>query len=147
MTDWRAQIVAEARSWIGTPYHHMADLKGVGVDCGKFAFCVYRDAGLLRDESFPHYSPDWMLARENDFLEALFRARFDLADSPEEGDAMLFRAGRNYCHLGIVARAAPLAILHAAPEYGFVIEEEAARVQRIRRHLHDALIGRPKGLR
>jgi hypothetical protein len=26
----REQIVAAARSWIGTPYHHQASVKGVG---------------------------------------------------------------------------------------------------------------------
>lgn len=29
----REQIVAAAREWIGTPYHHHQSLKGVGVDC------------------------------------------------------------------------------------------------------------------
>jgi len=37
--------------------------------------------------------------------------------------------------------------VHAASEYGFVIEEEAARVARILRHLDDALLGFPKGAR
>ncbi|MFL5163197.1 MAG: peptidase P60, partial [Microvirga sp.] len=26
-------ILAEARSWIGTPYRHQASLKGIGCDC------------------------------------------------------------------------------------------------------------------
>jgi hypothetical protein len=29
----REAIVAAARSWLGTPYHHQASLKGVGSDC------------------------------------------------------------------------------------------------------------------
>ena len=29
----REVIVAAARSWRGTPYHHQASLKGVGSDC------------------------------------------------------------------------------------------------------------------
>src|SRR5215207_7343246 len=29
----REQIVAAARGWIGTPYHHQASVKGVGCDC------------------------------------------------------------------------------------------------------------------
>ena len=31
--DNRAQIVAEARRWLGTPFHHQAALLGAGVDC------------------------------------------------------------------------------------------------------------------
>ncbi len=30
----RAIIVAEARKWVGTPYHSCADVRGAGVDCG-----------------------------------------------------------------------------------------------------------------
>ena len=29
-------IIAEARSWLGTPWHHQASLKGVGCDCIGF---------------------------------------------------------------------------------------------------------------
>jgi cell wall-associated NlpC family hydrolase len=31
--DERAAVVAEARTWIKTPWRHMADIKGAGVDC------------------------------------------------------------------------------------------------------------------
>jgi cell wall-associated NlpC family hydrolase len=147
MNEAAEKIVAEARSWVGTPFHHGANLKGVGVDCGQLVFGVYRNVGLLADEVFPSYDPRWMMARENTFLEDLFRARFDPIERSEPGAAILFRAGRNYCHLGIVTSVEPLAIVHAASEYGFVIEEEAARVARILRHLDDALLGFPKGAR
>lgn len=29
----RRRVVAEARSWVGTPFHHQGRVKGVGVDC------------------------------------------------------------------------------------------------------------------
>ena len=43
----REKIVAEARSWIGTPYHNCADIKGVGVDCGMLLVRVYVDTGVV----------------------------------------------------------------------------------------------------
>jgi len=43
----REKIVAEARSWIGTPYHNCADIKGVGVDCGMLLVRVFVDLGLV----------------------------------------------------------------------------------------------------
>ena len=43
----RAAVVAAARSWIGTPYHHAADVKGVGVDCAMLLVRVYSDLGLI----------------------------------------------------------------------------------------------------
>ena len=41
----RLHIVALARAWIGTPYHHQASVRGVGTDCvglvrGSFASCM-----------------------------------------------------------------------------------------------------------
>lgn len=35
-------IIVEARSWIGTPYHHQAALKGVGCDCLGLVRGVWR---------------------------------------------------------------------------------------------------------
>lgn len=46
MTD-RAQIVAEARRWVGTPYHHQARLRGVGVDCVGLIIGVGTELGIL----------------------------------------------------------------------------------------------------
>src|SRR6185437_15824401 len=42
----RAAVVAEARSWIGTPYHNCADIKGTGVDCGMLIVRVFVATGL-----------------------------------------------------------------------------------------------------
>ena len=144
--ETRARIVAEARTWILTPYHHMAELKGVGVDCGKLVLCILSNAGVVDHADFGSYPKDWMLARENPFLEDLFREHFVIATTPELGDVMLFRAGRNYCHLALVTIAKPLTLLHATPEYGFVVEEPAASSSRINRHMSDALIGRARAL-
>jgi NlpC/P60 family putative phage cell wall peptidase len=43
----RAAVVAEARSWIDTPYRHQASLKGVGCDCGGLIRGVGEAAGVL----------------------------------------------------------------------------------------------------
>jgi len=40
--DLRKQIVEEAHSWLGTPYHHFAMVKGAGVDCDGQVL-VYQD--------------------------------------------------------------------------------------------------------
>ena len=44
----RARIVATARSWLGTPYHHQASLRGVGCDCLGLVRGVWRE--LYGDE-------------------------------------------------------------------------------------------------
>ena len=46
-----AQILAEARKWIGTPYQHQGRVRGVGVDCIGLIFGVLEGAGV-RDKEF-----------------------------------------------------------------------------------------------
>jgi NlpC/P60 family putative phage cell wall peptidase len=46
MTVTRAQVVACARSWIGTRWHHQGAVKGVGCDCAGLLMGVAREVGL-----------------------------------------------------------------------------------------------------
>ena len=39
-----ARVIAIARSWLGTPYHDQASLRGVGCDCLGLARGVWREA-------------------------------------------------------------------------------------------------------
>ena len=43
----RADVVAEARTWLGTKWIHQHRAKGQGVDCAGLIICVVRDLGLL----------------------------------------------------------------------------------------------------
>lgn len=42
-----ADVVQAARAWLGTPYHHQARLRGVGVDCLGLLIGVCRELGLV----------------------------------------------------------------------------------------------------
>ena len=42
-----AEILAAARTWLGTPWRHQGRLKGVAVDCGGLILGVGRELGLL----------------------------------------------------------------------------------------------------
>jgi NlpC/P60 family putative phage cell wall peptidase len=53
MTITRTTIVAEARSWIGTPYRHQASLKGVGCDCLGLVRGVWRAVLGAEPEAVP----------------------------------------------------------------------------------------------
>ncbi len=55
----RADITAAARSWIGTPYHHQASVKGVGCDCLGLLRGVWREVMGAEPEKAPPYSPSW----------------------------------------------------------------------------------------
>ena len=49
----RAALVAEAKSWVGTPYRGWANIKGVGADCGQFLYGVYRALSLIPAMELP----------------------------------------------------------------------------------------------
>ena len=52
-------VIAAARSWLGTPYHDQASLRGVGCDCLGLARGVWRDLIGAEPQAIPPYSRDW----------------------------------------------------------------------------------------
>lgn len=58
-----APIVAEALTWLGTPYRHQASVKGVGCDCLGLVRGVWRAVYGSEPEAAPGYTPDWAEAR------------------------------------------------------------------------------------
>ena len=123
----RAAVVAAARSWIGTPYHHAADVKGVGVDCGMILVRVFCDLGLVEPFDPRPYTRDWMLHRDDERYLAFLLARAHEVERPDAGDVILFRFGRCFAHGGIVATSKPLTIVHAFAPARVVLEEEVHR--------------------
>lgn len=59
MSITRNSIVAIARTWIGTPYHHQASLKGAGADCIGLVRGIWRELFGREPEPLPAYSGDW----------------------------------------------------------------------------------------
>jgi len=43
----RADIIAEARTWLGTSYQHQGRLKGIAADCAGPIVCIPRALGIL----------------------------------------------------------------------------------------------------
>jgi len=99
-------IIAEARTWIGTPYRHQASLKGVGCDCLGLVRGVWRNVIGDEPERAPPYAPDWAeAARGEPLAEASARHLQPVAiDAFAEGDVLLFRwrEGLAAKHLAIV---------------------------------------------
>lgn len=102
MSEARAAVVAEAESWLGTPYHHMGRLKGVGVDCLTLLAAVYHAAGIVPAIEIPFYPPDWHLHRGVErYMDGLL-AHAREVETPAQGDVVLFRFGRCFSHGAIV---------------------------------------------
>ena len=102
----REKIVAAARGFIGTPYHHQAAVRGAGCDCLGLIRGVWREVYSVEPERPPPYSPDW---GESGSVEILFDAAnrhltpVALA-AASAGDAILFRMreGRIAKHMAIL---------------------------------------------
>ena len=89
----RAEIVAAARGWLGTPYRHQASVRGEGADCLGLIRGVWREVVGAEPEVPPAYRSDWAeVGGEESLLAA---ARRWLAEIPVEaafaGDVVLFR--------------------------------------------------------
>jgi NlpC/P60 family putative phage cell wall peptidase len=89
----RAAIVAEATSWLGTPYQHQASLKGVGCDCLGLLRGVWRAFYGDEPEALTAYTPDWAEAKGTEtFAEAARRHLVAIAiEEAGAGDVLLFR--------------------------------------------------------
>ncbi|HYA73061.1 MAG TPA: hypothetical protein VEF36_07860 [Roseiarcus sp.] len=134
----RGAVVAAARSWAGTPYHHMADIKGVGCDCAMLLVRVFCDLGLVEPFDPRPYVRDWHLHRGEERYLSFLLARAHEVAAPLPGDVVLFRYGRCFSHGGIVTRADPLTIVHAFAPARIVLEEEIARNAEVAARLPDA---------
>jgi NlpC/P60 family putative phage cell wall peptidase len=99
----RAAIVAEAYSWVGTPYHHQAMLRGIGVDCAMLPIGVYRAFGFLTDFDPRPYPVEWHLHHDDErFIKALETVGARRVDQPQPGDIAMFKYGRTASHGSIV---------------------------------------------
>jgi cell wall-associated NlpC family hydrolase len=129
--EWRTAIVVAARSWIGTPYHNCADVKGAGVDCGMLLVRVFVDLGLAPPFDPRPYAPDWHLHRSEEKYLGFVFAHGREVEAPQPGDIAVFRFGRCYSHGGIVAKPDPLTIVHAFAPARMALEETVARNARL----------------
>jgi NlpC/P60 family putative phage cell wall peptidase len=131
--EQRAAIVAEAQSWLRTPYHHLADLKGVGVDCAMLLVRVYQAAGFVPADFDPRpYAPEWFLHRDEErYLAGMekYSKRID-ADLAKPGDILVYRFGRTASHGAIVVDDA--LVIHAYRTHGNVeLHERSALLPRL----------------
>jgi NlpC/P60 family putative phage cell wall peptidase len=89
----RATIVTIARTWLGTPYHHQASMKGVGTDCIGLVRGVWRELYGCEPQALPAYTRDWAEAHGREtLLEAARRHLIEVGVSEARpGDVLIFR--------------------------------------------------------
>ncbi len=128
-----AQVVAEARSWIDTPYQHQARMKVVGADCIGLVIGVAKALGLREPEfDVGGYSrtPDGSELRRGCDAQMTPIARSDIAP----GHVLLLRFKTEPQHMAIVGDSPEggLTMIHAYAAAGKVVEHRLADVWRKR---------------
>lgn len=113
-TTPRAAVVAEARSWLGTPWQHQARTRGVGVDCAGLVIGVARALGIVAaGMDVNHYArmPDGrnLIAHCDEWMHRI------PPHAAQPGDVLVMRFDRHPQHLAIACDYAHggLAIVHA----------------------------------
>ena len=99
----REMIVDEARTWIGTSYHHGACVRGRGVDCGRLVEGVYRAFGVpVRMYDAP-YAHDWHLHHTEERLLSYVQEHCDIIPEAalRPADIILWQYARAHAHAGI----------------------------------------------
>jgi NlpC/P60 family putative phage cell wall peptidase len=103
--EQRARVIAEARTWLRTPYHHQGRIKGVGVDCLMLLCEIYHAVGLVPFVDPGPYPRDWHLHRnEERYANGLFQYARQV-DVALPGDVAIFKFGRCFSHGAILIGA------------------------------------------
>lgn len=129
-----ADVVAEARTWLRTPYSHQGRSKGLGVDCAGLVIGVARNLGLVApDFDVTGYSrqPDGtLIERCGELMRAI------VADQIAPGDVLATKFDQDPCHLAIVGdHPHGLSIIHAlcrSNGRGMVVEHRLDTINRAR---------------
>lgn len=121
MDDLRARIVAEARTWIGTPWVHQHRAKGIGVDCAGLPIEICKGLNL---STFDLTDYD----RLPDGVELKRLCDEQMTPIPirdmQPADAVLIQFVGRPQHLGILADYlyGGLSLIHATNAIGKVVE-------------------------
>jgi NlpC/P60 family putative phage cell wall peptidase len=100
----RAAILAEAHSWLRTPYRNCANVKGAGVDCAMLLVEVYRQPrGPVPPDFDPRpYSPEWYLHRTEELYLFGIERYAKRVTQPQPGDVAVYRFGYAASHGAII---------------------------------------------
>lgn len=112
----RARVCAIARTWIGTPFHDHARVKGAGADCATLLLCVFEEAGMIPPTDVGHYSPQWFYHQDEErYLGWVRRFGGEIAlAQARPADIALYKLGRCFCHGALIVEPGWPEIIHAS---------------------------------
>lgn len=109
----RADVVAEARRWIGTPFYHQQSLLGHGTDCVGLVRGIWRALIGPEPEPCPVYPKRVDLLDRSILMEHAERHLVRVKGAPQPGDVLvgMFRDADLPHHAMILS--APGRVIHA----------------------------------
>jgi hypothetical protein len=119
VTEARAAVVAEAKTWLATKYIARARVKGAGVDCAQSLIAWYVDTGMLEDIDPGKYAVQWgQNQSEEKYLNEILKHATEITEAEVlPADMVLYRLGRTYCH-GALIIDWPHVVIHASQPHG-----------------------------
>lgn len=110
----RARLIAEALTWVGTPYRQLGATKGVAVDCAMLLVRAVIDAGIVAPFDPRPYPPLWFLHRSDERYIDWLGVVACPTETPRAGDIVALQIGRAFAHSGFLIDEAH--IVHAFAE-------------------------------
>ena len=95
-------VIAEARTWLGTPYHSHGRVKGAGVDCATLLCEVFEAVGVVPHVDPGAYAPDWHLHRNEEQYVGWLQRYGREVETPNVGDVIVWKFGRCFSHGAIL---------------------------------------------
>jgi cell wall-associated NlpC family hydrolase len=101
----RAKLVAEALTWVGTPYRQLGATKGIAVDCSMLLVRAMIDAGIVEEFDPRPYPPAWFLHRDDErYIDWMATVAVEVS-TPQPGDVDVMKIGRAFAHSGYIVDA------------------------------------------
>lgn len=123
----RAAVIAEARTWLQTPFRHQARIKGIrgGVDCANLLAGAHIGAGIVEAVKLEPYSLQWMLHQDEEiFVAELLKYTREIHESEvRSADIVVYKVGHTYSHGAIVYDQWPGTIIHAVNGLGTILSD------------------------
>lgn len=127
-----AEVIAEARAWIGTPVIWQASVKGVGCDCKGLIWGVARALGLPEGETLHARMASYSRLVPVNLLRHGLAATFERVRERKPGDVILMNWKGSPAHLGIFTGEGVVHAFGLGPRglLRCVIEQPASAVER-----------------
>jgi len=118
----RSDVIAEARRWLGPPFHHQAQTCGLATDCAGLICGVGLALGVMPELS--HAERRYGRLPQPERMRGVIAKYLDpIEGEPRPGDVLYmgWSAGRPM-HLGILTGLHGRGIIHAFADAGEVVE-------------------------